>query len=99
MIELYIYMPDLITLYLIHNILHGVNIFEQVGKANGLTLLLDANTFDYTFHRHASEGFKIAVEHHLDQPLMSMKELDITPGLETQVTYMWYLQRIDGIRF
>ena len=59
----------------------------QVGKANGLTLLLDANTFDYTFHRHASEGFKIAVEHHLDQPLMSMKELDITPGLETQVNY------------
>ncbi len=58
----------------------------QVVKANGLTLLLDANTFDYTFHRHASEGFKIAVEHHLDQPLMSMKELDITPGLETQVT-------------
>ena len=60
----------------------------QVGKANGLTLLLDANTFDYTFHRHASEGFKIAVEHHLDQPLMSMKELDITPGLETQVNYL-----------
>ena len=59
--------------------------FIQVGKANGLTLLLDASTFDYTFHRHASEGFKIAVEHHLDQPLMSMKELDITPGLETQV--------------
>ena len=29
---------------------------------------------------------------------MSMKELDITPGLETQVTYMWYLQRIDGTR-
>ena len=61
-----------------------------MGKANGLTLLLDANVFDYTFHRHASEGFKIAVEHHLDQPLMSMKELDITPGLETQVHKILY---------
>ena len=64
---------------------------SQVGKANGLTLLLDANVFDYTFHRHASEGFKIAVEHHLDQPLMSMKELDITAGLETQVAKLWII--------
>ena len=57
----------------------------KVGKENGLTLLLDAEVFDYTFHRHVSEGFKIAVEHHLNQPLMSMNELDITPGYETQV--------------
>ena len=32
-----------------------------------------------------SEGFKIAVDHHLDQPLMSMTEMDIAPGFETQV--------------
>ena len=57
----------------------------KVGKENGLTLLLDAETFDYTYHRHASEGFKIAVEHHLNQPIMSMNELDIGPGLESQV--------------
>ena len=56
-----------------------------MGKANGLRLLLDAQTFDYTFHRSASEGFKIAVQHHLDQPLMSVKELDIAPGYETQI--------------
>lgn len=35
--------------------------------------------------RHVSEGFKIAVDHHLDQPLMSMTEMDIAPGFETQV--------------
>ena len=28
----------------------------KVGKANGLRLLLDAETFDYTFHKSASEG-------------------------------------------
>ena len=39
----------------------------KVGKENGLRLLLDAEIFDYTFHRHVSEGFKIAVEHHLNQ--------------------------------
>ena len=32
-----------------------------------------------------SEGFKLAVEHQIDQPLMSMQELDISPGFETQV--------------
>jgi hypothetical protein len=42
--------------------------------------LLDAETFDYTFHLKAGEGFKIAVHHHLDQPIMSIKELDISPG-------------------
>ena len=37
----------------------------EVGKANGLSMLLDAETFDYTFHLKAGEGFKIAVHHHL----------------------------------
>eukprot|EP00094_Tigriopus_californicus_P006437 TCALIF_06199-PA protein Name:"Protein of unknown function" AED:0.31 eAED:0.34 QI:0/0/0/0.33/1/1/3/0/625 len=57
----------------------------KVGKSNGLTLLLDSETFDYTYHHHASEGFKLAIQHHLDQPLMSINELDITPGFESQV--------------
>ena len=38
-----------------------------MGKANGLRLLLDAQTFDYTFHLKAGEGFKIAVHHHLGE--------------------------------
>ena len=57
----------------------------KVGKVNGLKLLLDAETFDYTMDRQVSEGFKISVNYHLDQPLMSMTELDISPGFETQV--------------
>ena len=61
----------------------------QVGKANGLSMLLDAETFDYTFHLKAGEGFKIAVHHHLDQPIMSIKELDISPGSVFQVTYRY----------
>ena len=58
---------------------------SEVGKANGLSMLLDAETFDYTFHLKAGEGFKIAVHHHLDQPIMSIKELDISPGSVFQV--------------
>ena len=56
----------------------------QVGKANGLTLLLDAETYEYSSHAAGAEGFKVAVDHHLDQPLMSISELDIAPGFESQ---------------
>ena len=55
-----------------------------MGKANGLTLLLDAETYEYSSHAAGAEGFKVAVDHHLDQPLMSISELDIAPGFESQ---------------
>ena len=51
----------------------GVRRGSEVGKANGLTVLLDAETFDYTYHMRAGEGFKLSVHHHLDQPIMSIK--------------------------
>ena len=47
--------------------------FAEVGKANGLSMLLDAETFDYTYHLKAGQGFKLSVHHHLDQPIMSIK--------------------------
>ena len=53
------------------NITKGV----KVGKANGLSMWLDAETFDYTYHVNAGEGFKLAIMHHLDQPIMSIREL------------------------
>ena len=39
----------------------------DVGKANGLSMLLDAETFDYSYHLNAGEGFRIAVHHHLSK--------------------------------
>ena len=45
----------------------------EVGKANGLSMLLDAETFDYTFHLKAGEGFKIAVHHHLGTFCLKIK--------------------------
>lgn len=57
----------------------------EVGRKNGLSILLDTETFDYSFHLKASEGFKIAIHHHLDQPIMSIKELDVAPGSLFQV--------------
>ena len=58
----------------------------EVGRKNGLSILLDTETFDYSFHLKASEGFKIAIHHHLDQPIMSIKELDVSPGSLFQVS-------------
>ena len=83
----------------------------KVGKSNGLSMLLDAETYDYMFtvgllfndwpwplvlghplynilyisKVKASEGFKMSVQHHLDQPLMQINEIDISPGFESQV--------------
>ena len=51
----------------------------EVGRKNGLTILLDAETFNYSFHLKASEGFKIAIHHHLDQPIMSIKVSCLLP--------------------
>ena len=46
----------------------------------------------------AGEGFKIAVHHHLDQPIMSIQELDLSPGSVFQVCQcrlsISFLQRI-----
>jgi hypothetical protein len=58
---------------------HNWNITKgaKVGKANGLSMWLDAETFDYTYHVNAGEGFKLAIMHHLDQPIMSIRELVI----------------------
>ena len=68
----------------------------EVGRKNGLTILLDTETFDYSFHpRQASEGFKLAIHHHLDQPIMSIKEMDIAPGSLFQVhDFCQHLKRI-----
>jgi len=35
---------------------HLIKPGSEVGKANGLTVLLDAETFDYTYHLRAGEG-------------------------------------------
>ena len=73
-------------------------------------MLLDAETYDYMFQVRrkitlikkiflpqvkASEGFKMSVQHHLDQPLMQINEIDISPGFQTQVcNYIYNLTEL-----
>ena len=59
---------------------HLVTKGAAVGKENGLSLLVDAQSFDYMYHLNAGEGFKLAVHHHKSMPIMSIQEIDIKPG-------------------
>ena len=52
----------------------------QLGKENGLTLLLDAEVYDYAFSPQKGEGFKLAIHSHMDQPIMALSDIDLSPG-------------------
>ena len=97
------------------NIKKGINL----GKENGLSLLLDAEVYDYAFspqkgkkkwyrmirltkikYEHfpwssyhtyqcifiLGEGYKIAIHNHMDQPIMSLSDIDLSPGFVTQLS-------------
>ena len=36
----------------------------------------------------------MAVQHHLDQPLMQINEIDISPGFETQVRKLYKKEKV-----
>ena len=52
-----------------------------LNKINNIQVITVINpTVFFTFI-----GFKLSVHHHLDQPIMSIKEIDISVGSESQV--------------
>ena len=53
----------------------------EVGKANGLTVLLDAETYDYTYHLRAGEGFKVNA--HLNVYIRLHVCLSFRPSIRT----------------
>jgi len=55
----------------------------QLGKENGLSLLLDAEVYDYAFSPQKGEGFKLAIHSHMDQPIMALSDIDLSPGVLT----------------
>ena len=55
------------------------------GENNGLSLLLDAETFDYAsglcdLGERAGEGFKVAITHPLDMPIIQQTAVNLVPG-------------------
>ena len=43
-------------------------------------------TYDYGFSPQRGEGFKLAIHHHMDQPIMALSDVDISPGFVTQLS-------------
>ena len=57
---------------------------SETGTRNGLTLLLDAETFDYGYTAKSS-GFNIALSFHLDMPMISQTGVNVSPGTHVQI--------------
>lgn len=52
----------------------------RVGPSNGLSLVLDSEIYDYSYHLHPGQGFKVAVHHPFDFPIMKLTSIDLAPG-------------------
>ena len=60
--------------------------FARNGLANGLTLLLDVEVYDYASSTTGSEGMFLSVLHHLDIPIMKNTALSIQPGYSSVIS-------------
>ena len=49
-------------------------------------LLTTSQVYDYGFSPQRGEGFKVAIHHHMDQPIMALSDVDISPGFVTQLS-------------
>ena len=50
-----------------------------------MSLLLDAEKFNYAYHRAGGSGFKIAIQDHRDKPIVEHTSLFVHTGSETQI--------------
>ena len=55
------------------------------GQNHGLTLMLDAESYDYVQNEGRGIGFKVAVSHPLDMPIIQGGSVDIKPGYLTKL--------------
>jgi hypothetical protein len=59
--------------------------FAKNSLQNGIQLLMDIETFDYTVSSTASEGAIVSILHQLDIPIMKNIGVIVQPGQEVQV--------------
>ena len=56
------------------------------GEINGIDIVLDAEQFNYASYQNShAAGFKIALHHHLDMPMIGFSSKLIWTGTETQI--------------
>ena len=66
-------------------IYHGIVADTLNGEINGVDIVLDAEQFNYAYHHSNAAGFKIALHHHLDKPMIQFSSQLIWTGTETQI--------------
>ena len=57
----------------------------KAGRTNGITFVLDAETYDFTHSESLSQGFTVGIKHHLDFPTTQLHGIDISPGYLTMI--------------
>ena len=55
------------------------------GENNGLTILLDSESYDYVENENAGVGFRIAITHPLAMPIIEQSAVNIKPGTATKL--------------
>lgn len=55
------------------------------GANNGLKILLDTESFDYTSSFSGAEGFVLSILHHLDIPIMKQSGINVQPGQSMKI--------------
>ena len=69
----------------IKELYHDLKADTLNGETNGVDVVIDAEQFNYAYHHSNSAGFKIAMHHHLDKPMIQFSSQLIFPGSETQI--------------
>ena len=69
----------------IKEMFHDLKADTLNGETNGVDVVIDAEQFNYAYHHGNSAGFKIAMHHHLDKPMIQFSSQLIFTGTETQI--------------
>ena len=55
------------------------------GIQNGLTVMIDVESYDYGFFERGSEGLRVAIEDSRDKPVIRQNGFYVSPGTETLI--------------
>ena len=64
---------------------NGLRPGSQSGAANGMSFLVDVESYEYEGRNSVANGVRVAIHHHLDVGITSLYGKDMSPGQTIQV--------------
>ena len=58
---------------------------SKSGAANGMSFLVDVESYEYEGRNSAANGVRVAIHHHLDVAITRLYGRDLSPGQKIQV--------------